>query len=115
MPTTFVMDHNVPAAITEGLRLRGVDVLTAYEDDSHRLEDPELLDRADAIERVLFSMDKDLLREAVLRQRSGIDFAGVVYAHQQKCSIGRCVEDLELIAKTMEPDELRGIIVYLPL
>ena len=26
------MDHHVPAAITEGLRSRGIDVLTAFED-----------------------------------------------------------------------------------
>jgi hypothetical protein len=27
-PVAFYMDHNVPRAITEGLRLRGVDVIT---------------------------------------------------------------------------------------
>ncbi len=115
MPLAFLMDHCVPAAITEGLRLRQVEILTAYEDDSHRLDDPELLDRATELGRPLFSMDTDLLQEAVRRQRAGIDFAGVVYAHQRRCSIGRCIEDLELIAKTMDPEELRGIVEYLPL
>ena len=32
MPIAFYMDHHVPHAITLGLRLRGVDVITAYED-----------------------------------------------------------------------------------
>src|SRR5438876_4905474 len=32
MPIAFYMDHHVPGAITLGLRLRGVEVLTAYED-----------------------------------------------------------------------------------
>jgi hypothetical protein len=32
MPLAFYMDHHVPRAVTLGLRLRGVDVLTAYED-----------------------------------------------------------------------------------
>jgi len=40
------MDVHVPRAITQGLRLRGVDVLTAQEDDARVLPDPELLDRA---------------------------------------------------------------------
>ena len=31
MSLAFYMDHHVPRAITVGLRLRGVDVLTAYE------------------------------------------------------------------------------------
>ncbi len=32
MPIALYMDHHVPRAITLGLRLREVDVLTAYED-----------------------------------------------------------------------------------
>ena len=47
------MDVHVPRAITEGLRLRGVDVLTAQEDRTARLTDAELLDRAAALDRVL--------------------------------------------------------------
>ena len=58
------MDHNVPQPITDGLRLRGVDVLTAYEDGAHSLSDSELLDRATELGRLLFSQDADLLREA---------------------------------------------------
>ncbi len=42
MTVKLYMDHNVPSAITAGLRMRGVDVLTAYEDDAHQLDDPAL-------------------------------------------------------------------------
>jgi hypothetical protein len=42
------MDVHVPRAMTERLRLRGIDVLTAQEDDARALTDPELLDRAAA-------------------------------------------------------------------
>jgi hypothetical protein len=37
------MDVHVPQAITDQLRRRGVDVLTAIEDDSAELLDDELL------------------------------------------------------------------------
>jgi len=40
------MDHNVPRVITAGLQRRGIDVLRAYEDGAHELEDAALLDRA---------------------------------------------------------------------
>jgi hypothetical protein len=40
MSIAFYMDHHVPRAITVGLRLRGVDVLTAYEDGQSELADP---------------------------------------------------------------------------
>ncbi|MFL6215812.1 MAG: hypothetical protein ACJ74J_18155 [Blastocatellia bacterium] len=40
------MDVQIRRALTEGLRLRGVDVLTAQEDGADELSDHELLDRA---------------------------------------------------------------------
>ena len=46
MPLALYIDQNVPRAITTGLRLRNVDVLTAFEDGASDVEDPELLDRA---------------------------------------------------------------------
>ena len=49
------MDHNVPRAITEGLRLRGIDVITAYEDSADDMNDPALLDRATELGRALFT------------------------------------------------------------
>jgi predicted nuclease of predicted toxin-antitoxin system len=107
------VDVHVRRAITEGLRLRGVDVLTAQEDGASRLSDPDLLDRAMALGRVLFSQDKDLLREAARRQRSGEPFAGIIYAHQFRASIGRCINDLELIAQASELKEYMNRLEYL--
>jgi hypothetical protein len=82
------MDMHVRREVTEGLRRRGVDVVTAQEDGADTLPDPQLLDRAADLERLLFSQDEDLLAEAVARQRSGRSFKGVAYAHQLKVTIG---------------------------
>jgi hypothetical protein len=109
------MDVHVPRAITLGLRLRGVDVRTAQEDDARRLADSTLLDRATTLGRVLFNRDTDLLTEATERQRRGLSFAGVVYAHQLHVTIGRCIDDLHLIATAAEPIDLANRIEYLPL
>jgi hypothetical protein len=108
------MDHHVPAAITTGLRTRGVDVLTCEEDSTATLQDDPLLDRASALGRVLFSQDEDLLAIAHQRQQTGSQFAGVVYAHQLAISIGQAIRDLELLAKVLEPDDLRNRVEYLP-
>ena len=51
------MDVHIPAAITRGLRRRGVDVLTAQEDATTLYSDADLLDRAGEPDRLLFSMD----------------------------------------------------------
>jgi hypothetical protein len=109
------MDHHVPRAVTVGLRLRGVDVLTAFEDGMSTASDADLLDRATELERVLFSQDDDLLVEATERQRAEVTFCGVIYAHQLHVSIGKCVSDLELLAKVGEPDEMMNQVQYLPL
>jgi hypothetical protein len=81
VPLALYADAHIPRAIVIGLRLRGVDMLTAQEDQAATLADPALLERATSLGRVLFSFDTDLLKEAACRQRDGIPFAGLVYAH----------------------------------
>lgn len=109
------MDVHVPYAITIALRLRGVDVLTAQEDNSQELEDAALLDRTTALGRILFTRDDDLLREGALRQKRGESFVGIIYAHQLNVSVGQCVIDLELVAKASDSDEWISRLEYLPL
>jgi predicted nuclease of predicted toxin-antitoxin system len=109
------VDVHVRCAITEGLRLRGIDALTAQEDGAREFDDSDLLDRATALGRVLFTQDDDLLREAKRRQQTGETFAGVIYAHQLNVTIGQCIVDLELIAQASEPAEWINRTEYLPL
>ena len=73
MSLGLYMDVHVPLPITRGLRRRGVDVLTAQEDQTTRLPDPELLRRARELGRILFSQDEDLIAEAVRCQREDLD------------------------------------------
>ena len=115
MSLRIYMDVHVHRAITEGLRLRGIDVLTAQEGGSAMLTDPALMDRTTALGWVLFSQDQDLLAEASRRQSERIPFSGLLYAHQARASIGECVRDLELLAKACQPSEMAGRVEYLPL
>jgi predicted nuclease of predicted toxin-antitoxin system len=109
------MDENVHGAITRGIRQRGADVVTVQEDGFGGRDDPEVLDRATSLGRLLFSQDEDLLAEAAHRQRNGILFAGVVFAAQEEVTIGQCVRDLELIAFAGTPEEFSDRVHYLPL
>ncbi|HKV42064.1 MAG TPA: DUF5615 family PIN-like protein [Blastocatellia bacterium] len=115
MSVGLYMDVHVRRVVSNELRVRGVDVLTAQEDGTLMLPDPELLDRATALGRVLFTQDADLLEEAVRRQRAGKSFAGVIYAHQMRVTVGDCIAELELIAKVYEPDNLSDRVECLPL
>ncbi len=60
MSLRLYMDVHVPAAITEGLRRRAIDVLTSQEDGTRQADDEQLLKRSTELERVLVSQDEDL-------------------------------------------------------
>lgn len=88
MPIALYMDAHIPRAITDSLRLRGVNVITAQGDNAATLSDSLILDRALNLQRVVFTFDDDLLAIATQRQREGVPFAGVIYAHPLRSSIG---------------------------
>ena len=115
MTLRLYLDVHVRRHITVALRSRGVDVLTAQEDEAATLPDPELLDRVSGLGRVLFCLDQDLLAEAVTRQRNGVPFAGLIFAEQTGPTIGQCVRDLELMAKVLDPVDIADRVEFLPL
>lgn len=115
MAQALYVDVQVPAAITEGLRRRGIDVVTSQEDGTREEDDATLLARATELNRVLFTQDNDFLRIAAGCQQSGRPFRGVIYAHQQRVSIGRLVEDLELVLTCCSEEELENRVTYVPL
>ena len=99
------MNVHVPQAITEQLRRRGVDVLTAIEDNSATLADDQLLERCRVLGRVIFTQDIRFKALAEDWQRQGRPFAGLIFGHQLRGTIGKFVKDLELIAKASEVEE----------
>ena len=115
MAIKLYMDVHIPYAITVGLRVRKVDVITAQEDGTIKLSDSQILDRATQLGRVVVSFDDDFLIEASYRQQRNIPFSGVIYGHQLNVTIGSCVKDLEIIAKIIEPADLKNRIEFLPL
>ncbi len=85
MSVKLYMDVHVRRAVTDGLRLRQVDTVTAQEDGASELPDAALLDRARTLGRVLFTKG------------------------------GECVADLKLIAKAYRPEDMIDRVEFLPL
>ncbi len=115
MPLGLYTDVHVPSAVTEGLRLRSLDVLTSQEDGTREVDDQALLVRATALGRVLFSQDRDLLRIATQWQRAEQKFPGIIYSPQIDSSIGKLIEDLELLLTCCPTEEIADRVIYLPL
>ena len=72
MAKAFYMDVHVPAAVTEGLRRRDVNVLTSQEDGTQEATDLSLLQRATDLGRVRLVLTHDSLlwHDRVRRIRS---------------------------------------------
>jgi hypothetical protein len=100
--------------IATGLRARGVDLLLAFEDGNSRLVDELLLERALDLGRVLVSEDKDFMAITTRWLIDGKHFAGVIRAPKQ-LSIGQVIEDLEVMAGVMDPEEFVDRVEHLPL
>jgi hypothetical protein len=113
MAHNLYMDVHVPAAITAGLRRRGIDVLTSQEEGTDRWADDRLIDPASSLGRLLFSQDEDMLRLAAEWQRAGLSFAGVIYAHQLSAGIGVLVQDLELVLSCCSDAEFANRVIYI--
>jgi predicted nuclease of predicted toxin-antitoxin system len=105
----FYTDEHVARAVVEGLRRRGVDVLTVAEADMPGARDEEHLAFARREGRVLFTQDADFLR----LHAHGVLHAGIVYAHQQGLSTGEIIHGLMLVYEVMEADEMVGHLEYL--
>ncbi|MEX2216718.1 MAG: DUF5615 family PIN-like protein [Phycisphaeraceae bacterium] len=114
MPVKFYMDVNVPFAITEQLRRRGIDVITAQEDTAGRLSDDELLRRASELGRVVFTHDHRFRAMAEQWIRDGSPFAGLAFGPMGAHLTGAYVSDLHLIAAAMSVEEWRNRVDYLP-
>jgi hypothetical protein len=108
-------DHNVRVEIAEGLRRRGVDVVTAREDGRAGEADDVLLDRATTLDRALVTHDRHFLGEAARCRAAGVAFPGVIYGSQSSMTIGQFVEQLELIARVYDPPDIANMVQFLPL
>lgn len=102
------MDEQVPNSVINGLRLRGVDVLTTKEADLLGGADKEHLSFASRQGRILFTHDADFLR----LHAQGVEHHGIVYAHQ-RAPVGNIIRGLMLINQVLEPDDMKNHLEFL--
>ena len=115
MSLAFYLEHHVPAAIAAGLRQLQVDVLTVAEDGKAAWDDDQSLERALELGRIVFTQDRDFLVLAARWQQDRREFAGMVYGHQLRVTVGGAVRDTALMASGMTRAEMRNRVEFLPL
>lgn len=102
------MDEHVHSAITNGLRRRGVDVMTTNDAGMLAASDKAYLKFAAKEGRVLFTQDDDFLKLHAV----GIPHAGLVYSHQTN-SIGSIVKGLLLIYNVLDAEEMLNNLEFI--
>src|SRR5262245_27411459 len=115
MPFPLYADVHVSQSIIDQLRERGVDVLTAFNDGAVQLDDAEVLERARALGRVVFSHDLRMKQAAEALQRESRPFGGLLFGPILQGNIGRFVSDLERLAKGSESADWANTVEYIPI
>jgi len=104
----FYLDEHVPRAVATGLRMRGIDVLTAQEAGLLEAPDADHLTLAMRQGRMVFTQDADFLR----MHAAGAQHAGIAYASQQT-PVGGIVRGLMLIHQILQPREVENHVEFL--
>ncbi|HKZ00749.1 MAG TPA: DUF5615 family PIN-like protein, partial [Pyrinomonadaceae bacterium] len=102
------LDEHIHRAVAEGLRRRGVNVLTVQEAGKTGLSDRGQLAFALSEGRVMVTMDSDFLTLAV----EGVSHAGIGYANPRR-SIGELIRALMLLSDVLTPTEMTNQVEYL--
>jgi predicted nuclease of predicted toxin-antitoxin system len=105
----FYLDEHIPKGVVEGLRRRGVDVLTVQEAGRAGDSDEKQLAFAARERRVLVTFDDDFLR----LDAAGALHTGIVFSQTGRLTVGEMIESLMLISNVIEPSEMKNHIEFI--
>ncbi len=103
-------DENIERPIIEGLRRRGIEVISAVDLGYAGNPDTFHLKKASEINAVILTRDADFLKMA---HSSGVRHNGIIFAHSKNTSIGQCIRAVELIVNILLADDMKNHIEFL--
>ncbi|MBI4606470.1 MAG: DUF5615 family PIN-like protein [Planctomycetes bacterium] len=112
----FLADQNFNENIVRGLvrRIPLLEIVLARDAGLATTEDPDLLDWAAGMRRIVLSHDiQTLPGYAIERVQAGKRMPGL-FMVPQTAPIGPSIEDIQLLAECSREDEWEGQILYLP-
>jgi len=106
-------DENIESAIVEGLRRRGIEVISARDTGDLGKSDEYHLKRAYELGAVILTYDVDFLKIAHQKYQEGKEHKGILYAHPQDLSLGECIRLVELVTQVLTEEEMENRIEFL--
>ncbi len=107
---TLYLDESVNVAVAEGLRRRGVDVISAKDAGNLGLSDEDHLKYATKNKFVIVTHDADFLS---LAEDFEYKHKGIVFVHHQKYSIGDLIRNLKLLWDVAEQKDMKNHVEFL--
>jgi len=106
-------DENIESAIIEGLRRRGIEVISAKDIGDLGKSDEYHLERASKLGAVIITHDVDLLKISHHWNQEGKEHQGILYAHPLDLSVGECIRMVELVTQVLTEEEMKNHIEFL--
>ena len=101
-------DENIERSIIDGLRRRGIEVISAGELEYYGKSDEFHIRKALEMNAVILTHDNDFL---MIAER--IDHSGIIFSHSRNVSIGQCIRRVELIVSVLTNKDMRNHIEFL--
>lgn len=110
----FVDEDAMASALVNGLRARGIDVLTVGGEARTKLEDDKQLEFATSQGRVLYTFNtSDFYQLHTEWLTQGKAHAGIVFAPQQRYTIGEQIRRLLKLMRMRSAEEMVGNVEFL--
>jgi len=106
-------DENIESAIVEGLKRRGIEVISTRDRKDLGKSDEYHLKRASELGAVVLTHDADLLKIAHRWNQEGKEHKGILYAHPLDLSMGECIRMVELATQVLTEGEMENHIEFI--
>ena len=106
-------DENVDVRVAEGLRRRGVQAVSVYDEGKDGISDEAQLAHAATLGAVIFTHDPDLIEIAAEINRRGDDHCGVIFVEMHRLRLGECIRRLALYGEVVTAEEMVNRIEFL--
>lgn len=104
----FYTNESVSVAVSEGLKRRGVNTISARDAGNLGLSDEEQLAYASKNNLVIVTHDDDFLSIAI-----ELEHTGIAYVHQEKYKVGDLIRRLKLLWETTQSENMMNHVEFL--
>lgn len=106
-------DENVDIRVAEGLRRRGVEAWSAYEEGMLGMLDEEQFAHAAKLKAAIFTHDHHFIERALEMSQRGETHYGVLFVEMHRLGLGECIRRLALYPEILSSEDMMNRVEFL--